>query len=123
MSVAAHLQTVLDRIDDAAARAQRAAKRSYALEAAGRYTADPGARSRTLRRLGIADGDHRRIIVAAKERLALDQLLRRCRPFDPPAPIRRWTLLMVWIGERRLLRETRTMARRFAPLRLAMAAE
>jgi hypothetical protein len=123
MPVSAHLQTVLDRIDSQMARDHRAAKRAYALDGAARYAADPVMRTRTLGRLRIADGDHRRIIAAVKERLALDQLLRRCRPYDPPAPIRRWTLLSVWIGERRLLHQTRTIARRFAPLTLAMAAE
>jgi hypothetical protein len=123
MPLPAHLQTVLDRIDGQMARDHRAAKRAYAIGGAGRYAADPAARARTLRRLGIADGDHRRIIGAVKERLVLDQLLRRCRPYDPPAPIRRWTLLSVWIGERRLLHQTRMIARRFAPLTLAMAAE
>lgn len=122
MATAPHVQAVLERVDAAARRVLRSAKHGHVLDAAGRYAADPEARVRTLRRLGIGDGDHAKIIAAARERLALDAVLRLARPFDPPAPIRRWTLLAVWIGERRLSRETRRIARRFAPLPLAMAA-
>jgi hypothetical protein len=122
MPVAAHIQAVLERIDEAARLAHRRAKRAHVLHGAARYADDPETRTRTLRRLRIADGDHRLVIAAARERLALDTVLRLARPFDPPAPIRRWTLLSVWIGERRLLFETRRLARRFAPLPLAMEA-
>jgi len=122
MPVPAHLQAVLERIDEAAWLAQRSAKRAYALDGARRYVTDREARVRTLRRLGIADGDHRAIIAAVRERLALDTVLRRARPHDPPAPIRRWTLLGVWIGERRLMFDTRRMARRFTAPPLTMAA-
>ena len=123
MPIPAHLQAVLERIDAAARLAQRSAKRGHVLDGARRYVSDPAVRTRTLRRLGIADGDHRSIIMAVRERLALDSVLRRTRPYDPPAPIRRWILLAVWIGERRLLLDTRRIARRFTapPLTLAAA--
>ena len=123
MPAAAHLQPIFDRIQREAVRGQQAARRAFVLDAAARYAADAGARGRTLHRLRIADGDHACVIAAARERLALDRILRLARPFDPPAPVRRWTLLAVWIGERRLRRQTRAVARRFAPLKLAMAAE
>lgn len=122
MTLSPHLQAALDRIDEGVRRAQRSAKKAHVLSGALRYFRDPEARTRTLHRLAIADGDHRAIIAAARERLALDTVLRRTRPFDPPAPIRRWSLLAVWIGERRLSLETRRLARRFASLPLTMAA-
>ena len=123
MSAAAHLQPVFQRIEEALAREHRAARRAFIMEAADRYARDWEARARTLRRLGIRDGDHVRVIGFTKERLETDRLLRQARPYDPPAPIRRWTLLAVWIGERRLSKQTRAIARRFAPLQLALAAE
>ena len=121
MPVSANLQRILDRIDREVLRAQRAARRANVLDAAGRYAADRGARMRTLRRLRIADGDHARVIAAARERLALDKQLRRTRPFDPPAPIQRWSLLGVWIGEKRLRAQARAIS--FSTVRIAMAAE
>jgi len=123
MSVAPHIQAVLQRIDDVMRRDRGAARRAFVLAAAARYAADPAARTRTLRRLRIGDDDHVLIIGLVRERLALDRLLRRARPYDPPAPVVRWTLFAVWIGERRLREQTRAIARRFAPLQLAMAAE
>lgn len=122
MPTAASLQAVFDRIQAEAARGRRAARRSFVLDAAARYAADRWARRRTLRRLGIDGDDHTRVIAAARERLALDRLLRQARPYDPPAPVRRWTLLAVWIGERRLRRDAGAMTQR-SPLKLAMAAE
>jgi hypothetical protein len=123
MPLPAHLQAVLERIDHAVRRTHRSAQRAHVFQGAQRYAADPETRARTLNRLSIADGGHRQIIAAVKERLALDAVLRCMRAHDPPAPIRRWTLLAVWIGERRLLNETRRVAQRFRPLQLAMAAE
>jgi len=123
LPVAAHIQAVLDRIDVEVPSAYRAARRAHVIDSAGRYEADPAVRARTLRRIGIADGDHRAVIAAARQRLAIDTLLRHARPFDPPPPVKRWSLLSVWIGERRLLRQTLAVARRFAPRQLAMAAE
>jgi hypothetical protein len=123
MALPAHLQAVLERIDDAARRTHRSAKRAHVLRGAQRYAADVETRARILRRLRIADGAHRQIIAAVKERLALDAVLRRMQAHDPPAPISRWTLLSVLIGERRLLSETRRFAQRFRPHQLAMAAE
>jgi hypothetical protein len=123
MPAAAYLQPVFRRIEQAMAREHRAARRAFILEAADRYARDSEARARTLQRLGIGDGNDARVISLSKERLESDRLLRQASPYDPPAPIRRWTLLAVWIGERRLTKQTRAIARRIEPLQPALAAE
>jgi len=123
MATAAHLQPVFERIEREVRRGHCAARRAFVLDAASRYALDDSARGRVLQRLGILDGDPQRVIAGARQRLVLDRLLRRERPFDPPAPIRRWTLLAVWIGERRLRRHARAIARPISSLRLMMAAE
>lgn len=95
------------------------ARRFNILFDANVFTRDPYLRTRALTKLGIPDGDHTKIIEQTKFLLKTDRILRQDNILYARVPAYRWSLLAVWLAERRLQKETRAIARQCAPERLA----